>query len=209
VSNVTSIIFASLGASVLTVAGAWRYSGAPSSALGHVVGPVDWDFSKSWASNLALVGGALGATISAKFFPAKPAIATPGDYLELSLLFGVLVVVAPFVYVSLQRGTDDAKGVPHLRGRGWSLLVACSITVWGVMGQLGTLGLAFYELKHAHAFPLAATIPLWVVLGAALVLTARYAAVIIRVVVKSTVPQVQGLTLVVGNVPAAEPWSLL
>lgn len=206
-SAITSIVVASFAASLALVALAWLYTRERPSVLGHAVGPVDWDFSKSWASNLTVVGGILGTTISVKMFPATPVVTSQNGYISLSLLFALLVVVAPFVYAALQIGTDDAKGTPHFRGRGWSLLVACCVTVWGVIGQLGTLGLVFYELQHAHVFALGAVIPVWAVIGAALVLIARYTAMIIRLIIKASVPP--GTEEFAGGAPASQGWSLL
>ena len=201
--SVTSIVVYALVASVALVACGWLASGQPRSALTKgVPGRVGWDFSKSWASNFTVIGAILGTTLSAQILPSTTVVLpSPKDYTSLSLLFAVLVVVAPFVYSGLLF-TSDASGT---QGQCWELLVACSLTLWGVIGELGTVGLVFYEAQHAHGLAQGAVVPLWIVLGAAIALTAPYAIRTIKLLVGSPA---KGARASVAPA-AASGWALL
>jgi len=203
VGAVTSIVVYALVASVALVACGWLASGQPRSELTHrVPGPVGWDFSTSWASNFTVVGAILGTTLSAQILPSTTVVLpSPNDYTSLSLLFAVLVVVAPFVYSGLLL-TSDASGT---QGQCWELLVACSLTLWGVIGELGTVGLVFYEAQHAHELAQGAVVPLWIVLGAAIALTAPYAIRTIKLLVGSPAKGARAFVAAA----AASGWSLL
>jgi hypothetical protein len=84
----------------------------------------------------------------------------------------VLVVVAPFVFTSLRRVSVASDGGLECEGRGGAFLAASWVALSAVIGQLVTVGLVFYEAKHAQVLPLGAVIPVWLALGVALVLTA-------------------------------------
>jgi hypothetical protein len=93
VSAATSIVVASLGAGLVLTAGGWLTCGAIRAALKTAIGDASWDFSKSWASNITVVGAILGTVLSAKILPTPTAVVdSPNGYTALSLLFGALVV---------------------------------------------------------------------------------------------------------------------
>src|SRR5437588_2643661 len=68
------------------------------------MGPVGWDFSKSWGSTLAAFGAVLGTILAtAGVLPATTKYLTNDTYAALNLLFGVIVIFAPLVYIAFQR----------------------------------------------------------------------------------------------------------
>jgi hypothetical protein len=173
VSPETSIVVSSLVAGVVLTVVGWLRCGAVSAAPTKVIGDPTWDFSKSWASNVTVVGAILGTVLSAKVLPATTVVVSPSGYTALSLLFGALVVVAPLLFVATRKGRADAKG-PVYTGYGWAFLVASSVTLWGVIGQLTTVGLVLYEAEHSTALARGAVIPVWCVIGLALLLVVVY-----------------------------------
>src|SRR5204862_3856150 len=70
--------------------------------LSTPLGPPNWNFSTSWASNLTVVGALLGTILAAGVLPDHTAI-TKSTYAGLNLLFGILILVAPLAYVAMQR----------------------------------------------------------------------------------------------------------
>ena len=173
-STVTIVVVSSLLAGLVLVALPWLASHEPLSVLGASIGPLNWDFSTSWGSNLTVVGAILGTVLSANILPGATVLASADGYTSLSLLFGVLVVLAPFVFTALRTGTATTHG-PEYQGLGVGFLLACWVTLWGVTGELVTVGLVFYEAQHAHVLALGAVLPAWIALGAGLALTAYYA----------------------------------
>jgi hypothetical protein len=72
--------------------------------------------------------------------------------IRLNLGFGLLVVVAPFLFQALRlpsrRATTTDTGL-----YGWNmlLLLACCLTFSAVLGELGTLALLLWELLSGGA----------------------------------------------------------
>jgi hypothetical protein len=218
VSAVSDLLIASLLAGLSLVAVAWLLSSAGWTEMIELdAGPHTLDFSKSFASNLTIFGAVVGQVLTAKLLPSQSSVNVPpkdvvmlaGDYTSLTLLFGLLVVVSPFVYAALRAGLpppppdeDDSipaggKGAGHAAsgrsGRGWAFLIACWLTLWGVIGEIAVLGLLFYEGRHAVP-PVAPGIAygVWAALGITLVLVAYYAVQTIEVIVKRSLPPSSG-----------------
>ncbi len=202
-STTAWVVLASLLAGLAVVLVAWL--GAPPEGSSRKerartlptadVGRLDFDFSKSFASNLTVVGAILTAVLGAKVLPSQLATPKPdvvmsqNGYTSLSLLFALLVVVAPFVYVALRAGVVGPDGLPKGSGRGWAFLLASWLTVWGAIGQMATVGLVFYEGKHAGTLLESTVIPVWAVLGCALVLVAYYAVKVIDQNIEQSTPK--------------------
>jgi hypothetical protein len=120
----------------------------------RTMGPVGWDFSQSWGSNLTAVGAVIATVLAANVLPNDTAYISSDGYTILSLSFGIMVVVAPFLYVATQRATPVAGAAgPKLRGRVWAFLIACVVTLWGVLGELATSGMIFAEIEKAGSLP--------------------------------------------------------
>jgi hypothetical protein len=111
-----------------------------------------WSFS-SWATTLTAAGGILGTVLGAATFPEVPRLIDKDTLVRLNLLFGVLVVVGPFVYQALRnpsvRATDQEAGYT-----GWNvtLLIACAVVGAATFGELATLGILGWELTGGGAW---------------------------------------------------------
>jgi hypothetical protein len=184
VSAATSLVLATLGAGLALTAAGWLTCGAIRAALTTAIGDTSWDFSKSWASNITVVGAILGTVLSAKILPTTPTVVvSPNGYTALSLLFGLLVVVAPLLFTALRSGTPDPKG-PKYQGYGWGFLLSSCVTLWAVIGELATVGLVLYEAQHGNTLARGAVIPMWAALGSAIVLISIYGLKTVQVTVK-------------------------
>jgi hypothetical protein len=143
----TGIIIGALVASIVVVVVARLRSDA---TLGSRLGPPDWDFSASWASSITAIGAILGTILGASVLPGDPRFLTGDAYTGLSLGFGILVVLAPFIFVATRTKSGDADdGSPIYEGYVWAFLVASAVTLWAVFGELTTLAFVFAELQHA------------------------------------------------------------
>ena len=187
ISAATSIVLASLGAAAVVTLSGWFRSRAGTAALKKAIGDPTWDFSKSWASNVTVVGAILGTVLSAKILPAATVVVSANGYTALSLLFGALVVLAPLLFVASRSGKPDAKG-PVYTGHGWAFLLASLVTLWGVIGQLVTVGLVLYEAQHATTLARGAVFPIWCVLGLALLLVSVYGLQSVRLTLAKALP---------------------
>lgn len=182
----TALVLSSLVLAALVVVAAR----AISRPRGTTIDFPQWEFSKSWASNLTVVGAVLGTVLSAKVLPKRTVVVTPDGYTALSLLFGILVVIAPFLYTAFRKGKRTPTG-PEYEGRNGVFLVASAVTIWAVCGEIGTIGLVLYEAQHGKALALGAVIPMLVALGAALVLTCVYAIQSIRLLLECEAPEAE------------------
>jgi len=116
-----------------------------SSGIGRTspVGPPNWDFSKSWASNITVLGAILAAFFSAKIVVNPRFVSDPG-YPMLSVLFALLVVVAPLVFraISTEKPVMANEGTWDIQyqGNAGGFFLAMFLTLWASLGQLVTLG---------------------------------------------------------------------
>jgi hypothetical protein len=142
------VILAPFGAAAIVVAVGWRRHKQThgESKLSDALGDATWDFQKSWASNLTVVGGILGAIVSSGALPE----AKSATFAGLSLFFAVLALVAPFVYAATRRPVGTP---PIYEGRVWSYLLSSTFTLWATFGQLATSYVLFRELRTAASLP--------------------------------------------------------
>jgi hypothetical protein len=185
VSTASWIVVSSLVFAVLLV-------GAGLSAAGTgPFGPIafkGWDFSSSWASNLAVLGAILGTVLGKVTLPSTPVLMKHDAYISLSLFFGAVVVISPFLYTALRSGSATANG-PSYTGADYRVfLVVCVLTIWAVAGQLGTLGCVLYELQHVDQLALGAVVPLFCTLGVAVAGAAWYVVATVKLVLESVKP---------------------
>jgi hypothetical protein len=129
---------------------------APGYRLNDSMGPANWDFSKSWASTLTVVGALLGTILSASnVVPAMTRYLPRGTYSALNLLFGIAVVLAPFVYRAIGRSkrvlAPSATAEVQYEGTVLGFFLAVSLTLWGVLGELSTTSLIFTEIQVSTA----------------------------------------------------------
>src|ERR1700719_4964866 len=68
--------------------------------LGRVMGPPNWNFTQSWASNVTVAAGLLTiSTLPSLTTPAKqPVVLSTAGYTGLSVMFTLLAAIAPMVF---------------------------------------------------------------------------------------------------------------
>jgi len=182
-------------------------------AAGHIgagpgpFGPIalKWDFSSSWASNLTALGAILGVVLGKVTLPKDTVLVNHDGYITLSLFFGALVVISPFLYTALRTGTASAGGPSFAAADYRVFLLACVLTIWAVLGQVGTLGGVLYELQHVDQLALGAVIPLLCALGVAVAGALWYSFETVKLVLESA-SKAQGVR---GMAAAPVRWTLL
>jgi hypothetical protein len=106
-----------------------------------------WNFSDSWATTLTTVGAVLGTVLGSATLPEVPREIDKTTLVGLNLLFGALVVAAPFAFQALRNpSVSPADADAGLWGFNITLLMACSLTFGAVLGELATLTLLGWEL---------------------------------------------------------------
>jgi hypothetical protein len=182
------VIFAPLVGAVLWVCARWLVLWRQKYKLGKRLGPANWDFSKSWGSNVTVVGALLGTILAAGVLPEETTTASKATYSGLNLFFGILVLVAPLIYVATQRAKDVHRSTTvkeaQYQGFVWSFLIASTLTLWAAVGELVTVGLLLQEIRTTDSLPEAVIWVMWVIIGLAVLLLALYAWRSIGAVVK-------------------------
>jgi hypothetical protein len=172
---VNAIIFGSLlFAGVLTLWRAVKLRGR----LGHRLATPNWDFSKSWASTFTVVGALLGTILSSVAFPESPERFSKETLAGMNLLFGVAILVAPFLFSETERARlvmKDGASQVQAHGTVAGYLRACALTLTGVVGELVTVFFLLAELQSNGALPDEGLILLGVLLAIAWALVAVYA----------------------------------
>jgi hypothetical protein len=170
-------------------------------------GPANWDYSQSWATSLTVVGALLGTVIGAGVLPDELDLFTKAGYAGLNVFFGMLVLFAPLIYAALQnRLKDDDKGVAQYEGTLLAFIVASVATVWGVLGELGTVGLLFRETEKGASLATVLVWALWIVLSLLLLAAVTYAVRRMRLILSSPAGN-RGAGLDAPDSPGT--WSLL
>jgi hypothetical protein len=141
------------------------------------VGPPNWDYSKSWATNIAILDAVLGTFLSSKIVP-NPKFVGAVSYLLLSAFFAVVVAVGPLVFRALSRESRvlTASGTPDIQYQGtvYGFLLAALLTLWAALGQLTTLGWITAEVVAASSqYPV--TLPMLAILAVAAIATLWFA----------------------------------
>jgi hypothetical protein len=173
------------------------------------LGPANWSFSDSWATSLTLVGALLGTILGAGVLPDELDLFSKAGYSAFNVLFGMLVLVAPLVYAAAQnriKNKDD--GTPQYQGKTWAFAIASVVTLWGVLGELITVGLLLREIGKAGGLSTVLVVLAWgilvAIIGTAVVYTWRRMGSILRP--PPGTPETEALG---APVAPAEPWSLL
>lgn len=121
------------------------------------MGPANWKFSESWGSNFTVVGAILGTVLAAAgFLPTTTTALSKASYVGLNLFFGILVVVAPVIYSSFRTPVkaDTSIGTKELQLQGFvtPFLLATTMTLWGVFGEMATLLYGITEVRATGAW---------------------------------------------------------
>jgi hypothetical protein len=172
-------------------------------------GPPNWKYSESWASTLTLIGALLGTLLGAGVLPDKLALFSKAGYSAFNVFFGMLVLIAPLVYAALQtRVTDAADKSQQYQGTTLAFGLASIATLWGVFGQLATVGLLFREIEKAGG------LSTWLVLVSGAILLLIFAAALAyvwkrmrQIAEGPKAPRTAGLAP--PDDPDAKAWSLL
>jgi hypothetical protein len=155
-SWVLLVILLPIGGALVFVLLAWATAGS-SGKLGDNLGPVEWDFSKSWASNVTVFAALLGTILSAGVLPKETSAARTATYAALNLVFGLGILVGPFLYTAFQSGVEVHKRgkSPELQYQGklWAFLVASIITLGATAGEFATIWKLFGQLHKAGSLP--------------------------------------------------------
>ncbi len=119
-----------------------------------------WKFD-SWASTATATGAILATVLGDATLPTVADQVDKETLVGLSLLFGGVVVVAPFVFQA--RGNARTKATDQEAGLGSTnreLVLACSLIFGAVLGELATLGLLVWEAIGSSVWTLAAELAL-------------------------------------------------
>jgi hypothetical protein len=148
------------------------------SKLGDPVGTPNLDFSKSFATTLTAIGALLGTILSSGLIADDTAGVGKHALQGLNLVFAVLILVAPVVYLASQRRieTEDEKGetVYEEHGTVAALIVAGAITVWAVIGELATIYVLFEALSDGGEITTLGITVMQVILAAGALLAIAY-----------------------------------
>ncbi|OLC65705.1 MAG: hypothetical protein AUG06_10935 [Actinobacteria bacterium 13_1_20CM_2_65_11] len=140
------------------------------------VGPANWDFAKSWGTNVAIFGSLIGTFFQNQIVANPVFVPVPG-YPLLSVLFALLALVAPAAFLALsQVNPVKNKGALEIQSQGSArgFLVAMLLTLWAALGQLATLGALTFEVMNSGKSSVA-TVVLAIILSAAAVTVVAYA----------------------------------
>jgi len=137
-----NVVIGSAVAAILIIWASWRAAGKESNRDFHdLAGPVSFDIEASWLTTFTAIGAILGTMLD-----SSETLGTEGgDFssaVGLSLLFGVLIAFAPFVFKALSRPvqvTTDGENTVGYQGYVRGLIAANTITLWAALGEMLTL----------------------------------------------------------------------
>jgi hypothetical protein len=144
------------------------------------MGQGQWDFSQSFATNIALLGSVLSLILNSGIGFVLGGGILPNDaYAGLGIFFGTLVIVAPLLYNGTAKRVSVALPIERdtateYHGTVRGFLLAALVTQWGLVGSMVTVFLTLVELEHAGSLSLTPVILLAVVLITAMYSFARY-----------------------------------
>jgi hypothetical protein len=129
-----------------------------------------WNYT-SWATTLTAVGAVFGTVLTQATFPPFPKEVAKPTLINLNILFGILVILGPFLFQALRKRTvSPADQEAGRTSTNLTLLIACSFTLWAVLGEIAAFALLTWELVGGGAVGWVVVI----VLAAIAVLAARY-----------------------------------
>ena len=114
------------------------------------VGPLAWDFAKSWSSTLTLAGATVTAALALSALPELTRNASKNGYPITALLIALVVVVAPLSFVIFGRGNvmedEETKKESVVYTGGLFAFLSCTLTLFAGLAQLLVLFLLGDEL---------------------------------------------------------------
>lgn len=118
-----------------------------------------WNFTQSWASNIAVVGGLISlSTFAGLLGKNTPKFIPLTGYTALDFAFPFLAALAPLVYnfsrtVTVKSDGKDKPPVIVSEGSVWMFIVSGIFTIWACGGQLLVQALWLTELDAAGSIP--------------------------------------------------------
>jgi hypothetical protein len=173
--------FARAGSLSLLPVSLGKHPAARPMTLRSRMGQGQWDFSQSFATNIAVIGSVLTLILNSSTAPGvgRTEILPRGAYAGLGIFFGTLVIIAPLLYngtadrVTVSSPVDrDTAAEYHGTVRGF--LIAALVTQWGLLGSVATVFMTLLELERAGSLSLTPVILLAIALLAAMYYFARY-----------------------------------
>lgn len=146
--------------------------------LSSRMGQGQWDFSQSFATNIAIIGSLLTLVLTSNALPAATKILPNDAYGGLAVFFGATVIVAPLLYngtasrVAVSPGEVDTAAEYH--GTVWGFLLAALLTEWGLLGSVATVFVTLLELYENDSMSVAPLILLAITLLVSMAFFARY-----------------------------------
>jgi hypothetical protein len=91
----------------------------------------------------------------------------------------MITVLAPFLYTASSKveRASSSPGVRQLQYQGfvWCFLLATALTLWGVLGEILTVGFLLGEIQAGGALPYTAIVPFALLLFVSVILLCTYA----------------------------------
>jgi hypothetical protein len=128
-----------------------------------------WTLSDSWVTNIAGAGAFLGTVVDS--FGALQSVVSPAAAVGVTILFimfGGAAAVAPIVYAATAK--QEAQELATLVGSVWGFLLAATVTLVAVMGEIATIALLVWQVSSSGG----ERIVLVVLLGLGSVLVSAY-----------------------------------
>jgi hypothetical protein len=146
--------------------------------------PGSVDFKDSFASGLTAAGAILGTILTASVLPEQTTTLSKEGYAALNLTFGILIVVAAFVYAAMQppgwspikkeKEADPDEEQLELTGSVLGFLIAALITVWATVGELWLVARLLGELGSSKGVSSSMKIVLGIAVVVVLLLLVLY-----------------------------------
>lgn len=118
---------------------------------GRLMGGPQWNFGTSFATNFTVGTGLLSLVLGGSVITDALHYMTKTHYVVLSLMFAAILLIAPalFTFFSTPHKFPSASGPSVMAPAGpvWLFVLASTLMVGAVVGQLLTVGLAMDEVR--------------------------------------------------------------
>lgn len=118
---------------------------------GRLMGGPQWNFGTSFATNFTVGTGLLSLVLGGSVITDALHYMTKTHYVVLSLMFAAILLIAPalFTFFSRPHKFPSASGPSVMAPAGpvWLFVLASTLMVGAVVGQLLTVGLAMDEVR--------------------------------------------------------------
>jgi hypothetical protein len=146
--------------------------------LNSRMGQVGWDFSASFATNVAIIGSVFTIVLTSGAVPSTTTILPSTAYSGLAVFFGSVVVIAPLLYNGTAKrvpvASNEFDTAAEYHGTVWGFLLAALVTEWGLLGSIATVFVTLLELYNAGSLSAVPLTLLAITLFASVIFFARY-----------------------------------